>query len=263
MILLCGALALAGCKAKKQIIVNREPVAVTQPVPTTVKAAPTVNAKLVAIQQKQATFNTFNGKAKARLVIDNDDNDVTLNIRIDRDKKIWVSVVAQVILSIEVARVMITPDSIIIVNKLQGVYTKKPFSYVYQYAGNQVSFKSLQALLIGNAMPELLNDRAEVSTDGANTIIAGLLQDLNYKLTIGADYKVSQTNLANNLAALTLQVNNSAFINADGRIIPSQIDIVSQAGAKKINISLHYNTAEFDKVLEYPFSIPDRYTPVN
>jgi len=254
-------MALAGCKAKKQIIANREPVA--QSAQTTVKAAPSVNAKLVAIRERQLSFNTFNGKAKARLAIDKDDNDVTLNIRIDRDKKIWVSITAQVIISVEVARALITPDSIIVVNKLQGVYMKKPFSYVYQYAGKQVSFKSLQALLIGNAMPELLNDKAELNPDGANTIIAGLLQDLNYKLTIGADYKVSQTNLANNLAGLTLQVSNSQFIQADGRVMPSQIDITSQSADKKANINLHYTTAEFDKVLEYPFSIPDRYTPVN
>lgn len=261
IILFCGALALAGCKAKKQLVVNREPVA--QPAPTTVKAAPSVNAKLIAIRDRQTTFKTFSGKAKARLVIDKDDNDVTLTIRIDRDKKIWVSVVAQVIISVEVARAMITPDSITVINKVQGVYMKKPFSYVHQYGGSQVNFKTLQALLVGNAMPELLSDRAEVSVDGANTIIAGLLQDLNYKLIIGPDYKVSQSNLTNNLAALTLQVSNSQFIQTGGRVIPSQIDIASQAQDKKVNIGLRYTEAEFDKVLEYPFSIPDRYTPVN
>jgi hypothetical protein len=45
--------------------------------------------------------------------------------------------------------------------------------------------------------------------------------------------------------------------------MPSQIDIVSSAGNKKANINLHYNSAEYDKVLEYPFSIPDRFTPVD
>jgi hypothetical protein len=254
---------LASCKAHKQLVVTKPADAgTTQPVVAPAKtAAPSVNTKLVAIRGKQVAFTTFSGKAKAKIDIDGNGNDATLNVRIQRDKKIWVSVTA--ILGLEVGRALITPDSITVINKLQGVYLKKPFSFLYQYGGRQVNFKTLQAILIGNAIPETLADNADIGTDNANTLLTGRLQDLLYKLIIGPDFKVSQTNLTNNMASLNLQVNNSAFIQADGRIIPSQIDIVSSAGNKKANISLHYNNAEFDKVLEYPFSIPERYTPVN
>jgi len=223
--------------------------------------SPSVNSKLPAIRAKQVAFNTFSGKAQTKLDIDGSVNDVTLNMRIQRDQKLWVSITG--LFGIEGARAMITPDSILIINRLQGVYMKKPFSYIYQYAGNQITFKSLQAILLGNAMPELLNDRSDVATDNANTIVSGNLQDLVYKMVLGPDYKVSQSNLSNQPAALTLQVTNSAFIQADNRTIPSQIDIVSLAGAKKINASLHYNSAEFDKPLDFPFSIPGGYTPVD
>lgn len=255
------AATLAGCKAHKQLVVNRTPAAGQPVISSPAQAAPSANKQVAAIREKQLAFNTFSGKAKTKLDIDGSGNDVTLNIRIQRDQKIWVSITA--LLGLEVARAQITPDSIVVINKLQGVYLKKPFSYVYQYAGNQVTFKSLQALLLGNAMPELLNDNADTGTDNGNTILAGHLQDLMYKLIIGPDMKVSQTNLSNQLAALTLQVSNGQFIQADNRVMPSQIDIVSSAGNKKININLHYNSAEFDKTLEYPFSIPDRYTPAN
>lgn len=262
IIIIAGlAAGLASCKAHKQLVVNRTPVGDQPVISAAVKAAPSANKQVAAIREKQVMFNTFNGKAKTKLDIDGSTNDVTLNIRIQRDQKIWVSVTA--ILGLEVARAQITPDSIIVINKLQGVYLKKPFSYIYQYAGKQVTFKSVQALLLGNAMPELLNDNADTGADGANTILAGRLQDLIYKLIVGPDMKLSQTNLSNPLAALTLQVSNSQFIQADNRVMPSQIDIVSSAGNKKVNINLHYNSAEFDKTLEYPFSIPDRYTPAD
>jgi hypothetical protein len=261
IILIAAIATLASCKAHKQVLVTRPTEATPTVIGPAKTVAPSVNAKLVAIRAKQLNFSTFNGKAKTRLDIDGSSNDVTLNIRIQRDKKIWVSVTA--ILGLEVARALITPDSIIVINKLQGVYMKKPFSYIYQYGGRQLSFKSVQALLVGNAMPELLADNADIGTDNANTILAGRLQDLMYKLTIGPDLKLSQTNITNQLAALTLQVNNSAFIQVGTRIMPSQIDIVSSAGNKKINASLHYNSAEFDKELEYTFSIPERYTPAN
>ncbi|RZM26970.1 MAG: DUF4292 domain-containing protein, partial [Pedobacter sp.] len=94
---------IAGCKAKKPLIVNRN-------VAPVVKPASAVAAKLAAIRSKQVSFNTFSAKAKTDLSIDGNQNDCTLNIRVNRDKKIWVSVTA--LLGIEVARAVITPDSI-------------------------------------------------------------------------------------------------------------------------------------------------------
>lgn len=258
IIIFCCLAALTSCKAHKQLMVARQPVMVA---PAKNTASVLANTKLTAIRSKQITFNTFSGKAKTRLDIDGSGNDVTLNLRIQHDKKIWVSVTA--ILGLEVARALITPDSIIIVNRLQGLYIKKPFSYVDQYAGKQVNYQTLEALLVGNAVPQLLNDNANISTDNANTIISGSLQTILYKLTLGPDFKVSQTSLSNQQAGQNLQVTNSAFIQADTRIIPSQIDIASAVANKKIQISLHYNSVDFDKELEYPFSIPDRFTPVD
>lgn len=262
-IILCCLFALAGCKAHKQLMASRQPVMVAPEKNTgsMVSATPAVNTKLIAIRAKQLAFNTFSGKAKTSLNIDGNGNDVTLNVRIQHDKKIWVSVTA--LLGIEAARALITPDSIIIINRLQGLYIKKPFSYINQYAGKQVNYQTLEALLVGNAIPQLLNENADISADNANTVISGSLQSLLYKLTIGPDFKVSQTNLTNQQDGQNLQVTNSAFIQADTRVMPSQIDIASAVEHKKIQISLHYNTADFDKQLEYPFSIPDRFTPVN
>jgi hypothetical protein len=263
IIVLCSVVLLAGCKAHKQVLVDRKPVE-QQPDQPTVGAAKTpaakVNTKLVAIRAKQVNFNTFSGKAKAKLDINGDGNDVTLNIHIQRDKKIWVSVTA--ILGVEVARALITPDSMILINRLQGVYMKKPISYIYQYGGRQINYKTLESLLVGNAIPELLNDKGTVTDDNANTVISGNLQEMIYKLIIGPDFKASQTSLSNNQSQ-SLQVTNGTFIQADGRIIPSQVDITSALGNKKITANLHYVNAEFDKVLEYPFSIPDRYTLVD
>lgn len=258
IVIFCCLLALTSCKARKQLMAARQPVMIT---PAKITANNVVNTKLTAIRSKQLAFNTFSGKAKTSLNIDGSGNDVTLNLRIQHDKKIWVSVTA--ILGLEVARALITPDSIIIINRLQGLYIKKPFSYVDQYAGKQVNYQTLEALLVGNAVPQLLNDNADISTDNANTVVSGSLQTMLYKLTLGPDFKVSQTSLANQQAGQNLQVTNSAFIQADTRIIPSQIDITSAVASKKVQISLHYNSVDFDKVLEYPFSIPDRFTPVD
>ncbi len=263
IILICCVSALISCKAHKQLIVN-QPARQPQVANPVTQTPPVINAKAInnAILANQAVFNTFSGKAKARLDIDGSSNDVTLNIHIQRDKRIWVSVTATVLVQIEVARALITPDSILIINKLQGVYMKKPFSYIYQYAGNQVDFKAVQALLVGNALPQTLTDNSTVTADSGSTILTGNQQDMLYRVLVTGN-RVRQTDLSNAPANLMLQVSNNDFTQVDNRSLPSQINIVSSAGTKKINASLHYNSAEFDKILEYPFNIPGSYTPVN
>lgn len=250
IVCICSSLAAFGCKAKKQAVVT----------PKMVSTVPDKSlSKLDAIRSSQLSYNTFSGKAKTKLDINGSSNDVTLNIRIQSGKKIWVSVTA--IAGIEVARALITTDSLEVINKLQGLYLQKPFSYIYSYTSHQINFDSLEALLVGNAIPQLINDDAKLQADSGRTVISGNLQELVYKLILGADLKANHTELADVDAGQSLTVDNGAFMPAANRILPSQIDMASVMPKKRLKMSLHYIKADFDQPLEYPFSIPSGYSP--
>ena len=102
---------------------------------------------------------------------------------------------------------------------------------------------------------------ADFSSANGNTTLTGNLSEVLFKLILGPDMKATQTNLSNQAAAQTLQVTNSAFIQAANRVMPSQIDIASVVKDKKIQVNLHYTKTDFDLPLEFPFSIPSRYEP--
>src|ERR1700712_5099203 len=108
----CCLVLIVSCKAKKALIAP--PAIATNIVP---KATNTKRLRLEVLKAGQSNFNTFIGKARTKLDIDGNSNDVTLTIRIKHDQKIWVSVTA--IAGIEVARAVITPDSILMINRLQ------------------------------------------------------------------------------------------------------------------------------------------------
>ncbi|MGZ3757523.1 MAG: DUF4292 domain-containing protein [Mucilaginibacter sp.] len=247
-------LMMVSCAAHKQLVANQP----AQAAPPAVKP----DSKLAEIKQHQLVFNTFAAKASTKLNIDGGTNDVTLNMRIDHGKKIWVSITA--VLGIEVARALITPDSILIINKLQGVYIKKPFSYVYQYANRQVNYNMLESIFVGNAMPEALNDRRVHILDNNGTVsLTGDLEDLAYKLLFGQEVKVNQLNLGSPDDGQSLQVNNSAFITQANQLVPSQIDIQSVSHNKKIKANLHFIKVDLDQPLQYPFNIPESYQPAD
>jgi hypothetical protein len=258
-------LAMISCTAKRKLTIDNNPVSnnnppANSPANVTLPVVLKPDSKMAAIKAQQFDFNTFSGKANTKLSIDGSNNDVTLNIRIDRDKQIWVSITATVLITVEIARAVITPDSIRIINKLQGVYIKKPFSYIYNYSNDQINYKTLESIFVGNALPEILNDdNAAFQTDNGNTIITGNLQDMLYKLMLGADMKVAQLNLSNHNQGQALQINNSDFISVSNRVVPSQIAIQSVSQDKKIQCNLHYIKVDLDRPLQYPFNIPENY----
>ncbi len=262
-LLVLGLLTFAGCAAKKKQVTFHKPDTIAKATDTVAKqAVPHLSAEqLAAIQSKQITFNTFSGKAKAKMNIDGTNNDVTLNIRIQKGKEIWVSVTA--LLGLEGARAIITPDSIKIINRLESTYTKKPFSYLYQYAGEQVSFETLENLVLGNAWPGAVSPDAALQSADNGFVLNGTLQQLIYQLVIGTDMRVSKTIMASQAPERSLQIDYSGSLPAGDRAIPAQVNISSAGPEAKIQINLTYTKAEFDKPVDVPFSVPARFTVVN
>jgi hypothetical protein len=267
LLTLTCAMALFGCAAKKQIAVERK--ADTTVVKTAAASTPvqsdTVDHfkadKINNIKLKQTGFNTFSGKASAKLNIDGKEDNVTMNIRIRKGEGIWVAITA--ILGVEVGRALITPDSIKFMNRLESNYFKKPFSFIYQYTSSSINYKTLESALIGNAIPELLSNDASLKPDNGNLVLSGNLQELIYKLIIGPDMRVTQTTMANPGAGQSVEIDNAQFIQSGTHIIPSLISLSSAEKTRSIKVDLHYTKTEFDQPVEFPFTIPSRFSPVN
>lgn len=266
-IILISLLALFGCTAKKQLITVHKSDTVVKKADTIATAA--VHAinhltpqQVSAIQARQIDFMTFSAKAKVKMNIDGKSNDVTMNIRIKKNQMIWVSITA--VLGLEGARALITPDSIKIIDRLDATYIKKPFSYISEYAGNQVNYQALEALIVGNAWPGLVTDSTAVQTNNTSLALSGTMQDLVYKLIMGADMRLTQTTMySRGIVARELEVDDNGAMPVADRVLPAQISINASSIKSKINISLTYTKADFNTNPEFPFTVPARYSVVN
>ncbi len=242
---------LASCKVKKQLIISQTKK------PDTIVV---INNIISQIQLAQNQFDTFTGKAHAKLQMGNDNYDVTFNIKIKSNQKVWISITA--LAGIEAARILITPDSIWLINRLQGVYFKKTFSYLQTIAGNDINFKAISSVLIGNAIKELLNEKAAVATRGDTTLLTGSLNSIDYSFQANKKLMALQTVLTNLNKGQELQITNSGQFQVGDKSIPAQIDIRALTSTKKIQLGLHYLKADFNQQLEFPFTIPESYQEV-
>ncbi|WP_374166413.1 DUF4292 domain-containing protein [Arcticibacter sp. MXS-1] len=249
------ALTLFGCKARKEA----RPAA-TPPVnaPAVKETSAATEAIIRNVSAHLADFKTFSGKAKANLSIGNNDNDVNMNIRVKKDEVIWVSVTA--FAGIEVARALITPDSLKVLNRLQGIYLARPFNYVHRFANKQISFASLQAILVGNPVPGTLNADAEAQTLGEQTKLSGKMKGLLFSLLFNNENKLLETNMKDAATNQTVVATYGGFQNISGIKVPAEIRLVSSAQNKPVEIELKYSSISLNENLEFPFSVPKKFT---
>lgn len=248
------SVALFACKTRKKVVVTPPPVV------NELSNKKAENIKL--LKSKDLIFNTLSVKAKAKIDIAGNKNTATMNIRMEKGRRIWVSITA--LAGIEVARALITPDSVKVRNNFQSVYLKKPFSYLHRYANKQISFDWLESILSGNTIADFVNEKADIKDADGLWVLEGEKDKLAYKVFFDALMKVSQNTINDVNAGQALKVlYTGAYQDLGGALFPNGVTISSMAGVRNVNIELEYSSVERNVPLEFPFSVPGKYEVIN
>ncbi|MEJ5993479.1 DUF4292 domain-containing protein [Pedobacter sp. Du54] len=245
-------LLAVACKPKKLIVAP--PVAGSVP---DVVAPNKKSENLAMLKGKDLSFNTLSLKGKANLNVNGNENNVTMLIRIQKDKKIWVSVTA--VVGIEVARAVITPDSLFLRDNLNKTYARKPFSYIYGFTNKQINFKLLQAVFAGNTIPDLMNVSSALEQENGVWVLSGLTNDLAYRSLFNTLLKVSETSLNDAKAAQAFKVVYGSYTPLNSTLFPSNLKINSMSGLKKIDVEVEFTKIDLNVPLEFPFTVPKSY----
>lgn len=254
----CLYLIVAGCKAKKEAMSTSVPT--PPPIVSSPVSIPKAQFALAdSIRKHQLSFTALSVKAKAAIVLGTKKNDVALSIRIRNNEAIWVSVTA--IAGIEVARALITPDSIKLMNKAEGTYLKKPFSFIHDYTADEVNFSMLQAMLTGNCISEFLSGKPATDQNGI-AHLSGTVNNLIFDVIVNSLFKVSESHLSDSNSKQELKLAYTGFSLKSGQELPQTVAIRTTS-EKNISIDLEYNKPVFNQPIEMPFSIPKRYEIIN
>ncbi len=247
-----GCLAMA-CKTKKALV---------KPPERPVAAVDTRSAEVLRrLRERDFSYRTLSLKAKAYLDINGNGNNVAMNIRMQKDEKIWVSITA--IAGIEVARALITPDSIKVRNNFQQVYLKKPFAYIQKFASPEVDFMLLQSMLTGNTVAAFTDQKTIPDTLNGNWVLKGVQGGLGYQVLFNTLLKTSDLNLNDVKSGKALKVQYGEYQLVNELLFPSSAKISSVSGKQTVKIDLDFSKVERDLQLEYPFSVPAKFEVIN
>ncbi len=144
-------LITSGCHTAKQTqrVVKDSSVA-TSPTVTLkpVDSTAILKQQLSDILATPLNYTTFYGRAKANFNSPQASGNATVYIKMKKDSVIWISVTGP--LNIEGARLLITPDSIKILNKLENTLQLSSIDQLQKITKLPLKFKDLQNVILGN-----------------------------------------------------------------------------------------------------------------
>ena len=262
--LIALAIAATGCRATRKINAVIAPKDSTR-IPVNDAHADSIKmiqGLLSGINNNHIDFNTFSGKIKVDYWDkDGKGPDLTVFVRIKKDSAIWLSVNATVF-SYEAFRVLITPDSVKLINKKDKIVQLRASNYLVEVAHLPFNFQGLQDLIIGN--PVFLDQANIVSYKKDNSVTSLLSIGDIFKnlLTIGNDdFLVRNAKLddVDPNRNRTASIAYSNYSGSGGKPFATfrKINLVEK---NKIDVELDFKQFSFNESLNFPFSIPKNYT---
>ncbi|MEX1187715.1 MAG: DUF4292 domain-containing protein [Bacteroidia bacterium] len=260
-----------GCKTRQKSIIPKTEV--IGPNTSTIPSNSAPDSLLSAIRSADVQLKWFSAKVNVKAEIESQSNSVNANLRIHVDSSIWMSISPA--LGIEVARVLITRDSIKLLNRLNATYFSGDYDYLNKLLQIEVNFDMVQSILLGNTylhytVENYISDRDEqglilstlrkrkIKKETELELPQVLTQEIWFSALSG---KIMRMEMQDYRPVRKLKVNYLSFIKEEDKTIPQTMLIQAEA-EKHVKIELEYSKLTVSKELNLPFSIPKNYERV-
>jgi hypothetical protein len=207
-------------------------------------------------QQAQAKFKTLVGKLKADYKKGDESTGTTINLRIEKDKTIWMSA------PFSMAKVLITPDQVSFYNKLDNTYFEGDFKLLSDFVGTDLDFKKVQNILLGESLFELDKGRYNVHEKDNSYALTPKKQRTLFEifyLVNPSHFKMDAQSLSQSQHNRFLEVNYKSYQEIGKTSLPHQIDIIASDNGSKTLLNLELKSVELNKSVRFPFKIPSGF----
>lgn len=257
--LLCIALSLfliSGCKSKKTLTTGGE-------------LAKKTHKEVVADALKsEIIFKTITSKGNIELKSGSSSKKVSAVFKIVKDSIIQVSLR---MFSIEGARMDITTESIVIIDRLNKRYCAESFKDSEFFKQLDFNYYNLQALFTNKLF---IPGKREVEYNDYNNFVVGLANNLymlqtkgkgslSYNFAVDATDHIASTLIYNEKQNMSLQWSYTDFIKDNGLTYPTNMQAKIDVAKNRADINISYNKLEIDKDFNVDTSIPSKYTKVS
>jgi hypothetical protein len=163
-------MAITGCRTAKTVTGELRPLRARE--------------LLKKAAENDFTYTTLSARTKIDFTNAEGSTSFRADLRMKHDSAIWLSI--KPALGLEVARVLITADTVKILDRLNKQYIRQPFSYLQQMFDIPVSFELLQQMITGELLVSNPRD-VDAGVDGAFYTLEYQVDSMQHRLWLNPD----------------------------------------------------------------------------
>lgn len=222
-------------------------------------------------------FETISSKAAFTLIQKDKKTSFKSSIRMRKDSAIWISITPA--LGIEMARVLITKDTIKVINRLAKEYFIGDYAYINKKFNVDLVFEDIQSILLGNSIPFEEDEKLKFAIDNEMYYLGNLKKRKAKKadekpekierkkeevVSLWLDqsnFKIKRFLLSDLTADRFIFGNYSEYLDVEGQLVPMNLkfDIQSKDPTK---MNIDYSRILLNKSLTFSFKISSKYVQV-
>lgn len=214
------------------------------------------NEVLKKMKAAETSYQTLSARLKIEYETPEERQSFKGNLRVVKDSAIWMSV--SPLFGLEVARFLITADSIQYIDRVNNEYITEPISRAGSIYNAPVNFRIIESLVSGNLALEDLRIRT-LESDSTHYFLNLHSGELDVRIKInGGSF------LADNLKVRQKQANRSMVVDyedyspVDSQYFSHQRSLQLEA-SENVSISLKFSRVRFDRPVNIVFVVPDNY----
>lgn len=228
------------------------------------------------LKENELKFEWFSAKFNLDLEIDKKKTSVTGQVRMKKDSVIWITLSPA--LGIEMARLLITTDSVKFINRINKTFFTGDYAKVNAFLDANIDYDIFQTLLLGNDLTYYEDGKFRASYDSKeyHLVTAGRQKLRKYVKTredeeriyiqnIFLDpetFKITQMKIKEvKKENKKLDATYSDFHLILEQLFPHHI-VYDLLANKPIRVDLDYTKIGIDEPQEFPFKISDKYARI-
>lgn len=208
--------------------------------------------------QTQLQYNTFSAKTKVEVQTDAEVR--TVNASIDMQKDTYIGISLRM-MGIEGARVLITPDSVKIIDRLNQKYYPYTFSYIEEIVGMSLDFATLQDLIAGNLV--LYNGTIYPGTpDDEKYVLWSNNGIIKNTIWLYPSFHVMRMQIDDLLHPRSMILENSGYRKVAGQAF-AYLRQLQVSTVDNMEIDLEFTSLTLNEPIDFPFTVNPKYEVVH
>ena len=251
-LIILAAICFVSCGGSRNITAPEEK---NIPTPATENSSAFSSGKI--LENNEINYTSFSAKAEIESQNTSGKNPgLVVKIQMKKNEYIWASIQSSFI-GIEVARLYVFKDSVVLIDKIKREITHRPITYLQQLTKLPLNLGSMQDLLIGNAL-QLCNEKVTAIESSNGYALSSTCTDRkvsqNFDKLFGLIYiKMEEENSNRNFKA-----SQEEFKTIDGNNFPALRQYYFEDN-DKMSATIIFTDVEFNKDLSVSFSMPENY----